>query len=439
MNPLRIDPRLRAQMRSLVAELDPEDGQPNPRKSSPPPNHHYADSRLCAEVFRVLMLALAEPGAMPPGGADVLEVKPALTPDVAAAVERLRRVDDVAHVALMPDVHLCQDVCIGTVLGTHGRLYPAAIGGDVGCGVATVAFDGDGDGGQRPNDAAARQVLADLTHLMPTRTHKHDTPLPDDLEDMPLSSRALSTLRRRTGRREFGTLGRGNHFAEVQIELHGDTPGRIWAMVHSGSRALGPAIQTAHRDGPGLSSTDAESEAGLAYLTDLDFAITYAQASRRHMLQVMAVVLEERLGLQMRPETYLDCGHNHVRRETHGGTALWVHRKGAIPAADGEPGLIPGSMGDETCHVVGKGHPEALGSASHGAGRRLSRTEARGRIGERELHRQMRGVIFNEALAAALREEAPGVYRPLDAVLRAERDLVGVVRRLRPRISYKGT
>lgn len=368
-----------------------------------------------------------------------------LPPDVAAAVARLRAAPDVAHVALMPDVHLAHDVCIGTVLGTHGLLYPAAIGGDVGCGVATLAFDGDPD---RLTAATARLVLGDLGRLVPAMLQtaaSAGTPLPGDLEARPLATTSLESLRRRTGRREFGTLGRGNHFAELQV----DDAGRPWAMVHSGSRAMGPAIQAHHRsvaaraspanDASGaLVALEADSDAGRRYLADLEWALDYARASRERMLQALCVVLSHRLGFEPRLETHVDCGHNHVRREAHGGRALWVHRKGAISATEGEPGLIPGSMGDATNHVTGRGHPDALCSASHGAGRQLSRTEARGRVSERALRRQMHGVFFDEALAGALREEAPAVYRPLSAVMRAQADLVRVERQVRPRLSYKG-
>jgi tRNA-splicing ligase RtcB len=367
-----------------------------------------------------------------------------LSPDVAAAVARLRNAADVAQVALMPDVHLAHDVCIGTVLATHGRLYPAAIGGDVGCGVATLGFEGDAN---RLTPAMAGVVLRDLSRLIPAllQAPGEDAPLPGDLEARALSTASLESLRRRTGRREFGTLGRGNHFVELQV----DDDGRPWAMVHSGSRAMGPAIQAHHQSAAARASPTAgaesafvslvaESEAGRRYLADLDWAIDYARASRERMLQALCVVLSHRLGFEPRLETHVDCGHNHVRREAHGGRALWVHRKGAISAAEGERGLIPGSMGDMTCHVTGRGHPDALGSASHGAGRQMSRTEARSRVSTRDLHRQMHGVYFDEALAHALRDEAPGVYRPLSAVMRAQADLVRIERRVRPLLSYKG-
>jgi tRNA-splicing ligase RtcB len=134
----------------------------------------------------------------------------------------------------------------------------------------------------------------------------------------------------------------------------------------------------------------------------------------------------------------VSCHHNHVRRETHTGEELWVHRKGAISAAAGEPGLIPGSMGTRSFHVEGRGCAEALASSAHGAGRRLSRTEARQALTPRDVLRELREVRFDHRLASSLREEAPSAYKDIDGVMRAQADLVRIVRRLRPVLSFKG-
>ena len=133
----------------------------------------------------------------------------------------------------------------------------------------------------------------------------------------------------------------------------------------------------------------------------------------------------------------VEIDHNHVRLERHGGRALWVHRKGAMGLAAGEPGVVPGSMGSPSFHVEGRGHDDALGSSAHGAGRALSRSEARRRIGARQLLREASGVWFDHRLAERLREEAPSAYKDIGAVMRAQRDLVRVVRRLTPVLAYK--
>jgi tRNA-splicing ligase RtcB len=157
------------------------------------------------------------------------------------------------------------------------------------------------------------------------------------------------------------------------------------------------------------------------------------------MLEATAALVAGRLGLEPEwGETFLDCAHNHVRLEAPLGEPLWVHRKGAIPAGPGEPGLVPGSMGTATFHVEGRGRGEALWSSAHGAGRRMSRADARRRIGVHELEREMRGVHYDVRRADRLRDEAPSAYKDIGAVLRAQRDLTRIVRRLRPVLSYKG-
>jgi len=189
----------------------------------------------------------------------------------------------------------------------------------------------------------------------------------------------------------------------------------------------------------GLRYLEAESEAGRCYLRDLRWACAYAEESRRAMLEAVAGLLKELFGVDADRASLLHCNHNHVRRETHFGAALWVHRKGAVSAHAGEPGIIPGSMGSASFHVTGRGNAESLCSSSHGAGRRLSRTEARQVVQARDLERQLHGVWFDHRLAHALREEAPAAYKDIQQVMRAQRELTRIVRQLRPVLCYKGT
>jgi tRNA-splicing ligase RtcB (3'-phosphate/5'-hydroxy nucleic acid ligase) len=358
---------------------------------------------------------------------------------VAAALERLARSDDVRRVAVMPDVHLAADVCVGTVVATSRSLYPAAVGGDIGCGVAAVAFDGAA--ARLDDERVAAAVLAGLYRAIPLVRHarKRAHELPAELAEQALGAPRLEALKRSEGTLQLGTLGRGNHF----VELQADETGRLWLMLHSGSRAMGQAIRDHHlascrpaRSGLGL--LDVESREGVDYLRDMEWAIRYADASRRVMAKAASEVVAGALGLEPLPESLVSCNHNHVRRETHDGESLWVHRKGAIAAGLGEPGLIPGSMGTASYHVEGRGVAAALASSAHGAGRRLSRTDARREVTTRDVARQMKGVWFDHRIASGLREEAPAAYKDIGAVLRAEAELVRVVRRLRPLLSFKG-
>jgi tRNA-splicing ligase RtcB len=349
---------------------------------------------------------------------------------VKASAQRLAESEGVVRVALMPDAHLAEDVCVGTVVGTTDTVYPNAVGGDIGCGVAAIAFDTDA--ARVKERAVAARILAGLYRNIPFIRHHRGTapPLPAEWRGRALSSLAESQL---------GTIGSGNHF----IELQEDETGQLWLMLHSGSRGLGQAIRDHHlgrcRSGRlGLQFLEADSAAGRDYLSDLDWALAYADLNRRRMLEVAVDLLARVADAHPIPDSYVGCHHNHVRQETHAGETLWVHRKGAIPATLGEPGLIPGSMGTASVHVIGLGHEGSLGSCAHGAGRRLSRTDARRRISVRQLSRETGDVFFDHRMAAALRDEAPSAYKDIDYVLAAQGDLARVTRRLRPVLVYKG-
>jgi tRNA-splicing ligase RtcB len=157
------------------------------------------------------------------------------------------------------------------------------------------------------------------------------------------------------------------------------------------------------------------------------------------MMTRVIEVLAELLRTTPDPTSLIECDHNHVRREVHASNALWVHRKGAMPAEAGAMGVIPGSMGSASYHVEGRGMESALCSSAHGAGRVMSRSEARRRISVRALEEEMRGVHYDRRIAHRLPEESPSAYKDISKVMRAQRDLVRIVRRLRPLLVYKGT
>lgn len=358
--------------------------------------------------------------------------------DVQAALARLCHADDVARVAVMPDVHLAEEVCVGTVVATRTTLIPAAVGGDIGCGMAVIGLDADAS---MLTAEFAAAILGGLARAIPALRHPDGgPPLPADLADRPLSTPALEAHKRKIAGAQLGTLGRGNHF----VELQADDDDRLWLMVHSGSRNLGQAIRDHHdaratRLGGGLRGLLADTPDGAAYLADMAWALDYAARSRERLRERAAEVLRTCLEVHVLEDTAFACHHNFVRRETHDGEALWVHRKGAISAADGEPGVIPGSMGAPSHHVVGRGCSAALCSSSHGAGRHFGRGEARRRISRAALVDQMRGVWFDLRAADALRDEAPAAYKDIGAVMRAQRDLTRVVRTLRPVLCFKAT
>jgi len=361
--------------------------------------------------------------------------------DVRRRLDRLRASAGIRHIAVMPDVHLSGTFCIGTVIASHDRIYPEAVGGDIGCGMTAVRINALADEVVGDGSRAAR-ILRGLHALVPINKHSRRTmpsALPPELDQEPLSASALEPRRRRDGLVQLGTLGRGNHFLEMQRDDHGG----LWLMIHSGSRALGQAIASHHyrfclEEPGGLRFLEADSPGAESYLHDLSWARRYAHENRLAMAEAVEALLEELFGVDLDRESLFSCDHNHVQRERHGASDLWVHRKGALSAREGEPGIVPGSMGTVSFHTLGRGCAEALASSSHGAGRALSRTDARKAISVRELRRQMKGVWLDPAKEARLLDEAPGAYKDVEAVMRAQRDLTRVVRRLRPLLVHKG-
>ncbi|AKF07831.1 RtcB family protein [Sandaracinus amylolyticus] len=356
-----------------------------------------------------------------------------LAADVRRFLERAARAPDVVRIAVMPDVHLAGDACVGTAIATRRTLRPELLGSDLGCGVAAMSLGTSAERVRDPRIAA--RVLADLSRAVPT--HRGPTRA---LEGPPLSTSALERIRARDGAVQLGTLGRGNHFVELQED---EADGALWLMVHSGSRALGPAIQEAHvarapRDLERFACLDADSDEGRAYLHDLDVALAYARASRRIIADRVAEIVATHTHATPDSASWIECHHDAVARETHDGEPLWVHRKGAVPAHEGAPVLVPGSMGTSSHHAEGRGHAPALASSAHGAGRALTRGEARRRVSARELARQMDGVAYDTRMAAQLVEEAPSAYHDVKRVMRAQRELVRVLRTMRPVLVHKG-
>lgn len=360
-----------------------------------------------------------------------------LSTEVAQSVDRLRAAEGVKHVALMPDLHLASDVCVGAVLATERLVFPQAVGGDIGCGMAALAFDLEADA--IDNEQAAGRLLAGLYAGVPSIRRHRAEPLPEVLAANSLSDERLAKLAQRDGAVQLGTLGRGNHF----LELQSDAAGQLWALVHSGSRAMGQAIAAHHlARGPakrnGLVALDVDLEPGQAYLGDAQWASQYAAESRLQMLRAVEELLVQLCGAPADWNSLIQSDHNHVRAEAHDGRLLFVHRKGAQSARANEPGVVPGSMGAPTFHTLGRGCAESLASCSHGAGRRLSRTEARRAVSGKEFARQVGKLWYDHRRAARLRDEAPAAYKDIRSVMRAQQELAKVVRELGPLLSYKG-
>ncbi len=346
----------------------------------------------------------------------------------------------VEHVAAMPDLHVSSGVAVGTVFATAHHVVPGALGGDLGCGVSAYRFP-------QPVTLPGRDVLepllARLAREVPVGDAVHPgrgVPLPPGLESPPLSTQKLRHAWERLAPRHLGTLGGGNHFLELDRDAEGD----VWLLLHTGSRGVGAAIAHHHQrvaralgEGrlPALSTYTSE---GLACLADLDLACRFARANRDAIAARVLPRVGDALGVFPDPESTVDVNHNHVTTEVHGGRTLLIHRKGAVGLEAGQRGLIPGSMGTASYVVEGRGEPRAFHSCSHGAGRVLTRTEARARIRPAALEHALRRVVYDRGRAASLVEEAPAAYRDITEVLEDEADLVTPLLRLTPLAVLKG-
>lgn len=364
-----------------------------------------------------------------------------LPPGVEEKLLRLRQTPGITHIAVMPDVHLASEFCVGTVVASDSLLFPNAVGGDIGCGMLAMPFDSDAEKLADP-DIAAR-ILGQLAEACPARRHHRRTAhdLAPEIRDQPLSHPRLESQKRSEDTRtQLGTLGAGNHFLELQADA---ATNQLWLMIHTGSRHLGQCIHhhflpQACRTDSGIFALDADSPAGRAYLADVQIARAWARENRRLLALRTAQILEQVAGISARIADLYDCDHNHVAIESHDHTSRFIHRKGATPAHQNLPGIISGSMGTHSFHTRGTGNPLSLHSSSHGAGRALSRSEARDRITVSALRRQLRNVWYDARLERHLREEAPAAYKEIDAVMNAQQKLTNITRRLKPLLVHKG-
>jgi tRNA-splicing ligase RtcB len=348
------------------------------------------------------------------------------------------------HVALMPDAHLGIGATIGSVIPTRSAVIPSAVGVDIGCGMAARRLDlraEDVDPGRLAAwvRAMPRAVPAGLGHWHarpsePARAWFAEHPPPPTLDKV---EQAMAQL---------GTLGSGNHF----VELAADTDGLVWILLHSGSRGGGNKLATRHVgvakrvcSAPLPDRNLAWLEQGTpefdVYLRDLRWAQAYARRNRELMLASTHGALAEVLGREPAATLEVNCHHNYTALEEHGGRMLWITRKGAIRAGVGDWGLIPGAMGQRSFVVRGLGNAEAYESCAHGAGRAMSRTQARRSLSVEDFDEVMRDAAWQRGSARSLLDEHPSAYKPLEVVMRDQADLVEVVRELRAIANYKGT
>lgn len=379
-----------------------------------------------------------------------------------AALQQLLNVASLSvvhpHVAAMPDVHAGIGATVGSVIPTRGAIIPAAVGVDIGCGMNAVRTTLVAS--QLPDNLA--RLRSAIEAAIPVGLGQHDwdkvrgssharagRPLNDRLDRIVARHGGIMKMQRKfvqTWICQLGSLGGGNHFVEVCI----DEEQRVWIMLHSGSRGIGNVIgryfiAAAQKDmrrhqlnlpDRGLAYFSEGSTLFDDYVEAVGWTQDYALLNRSEMMRRALEALARHVPPFRLDGEAINCHHNYVARETHGGERLYVTRKGAISAQEGELGIIPGSMGARSYIVRGKGNPDSFCSCSHGAGRRMSRSEAKRSFDRFDLAAQTKGIECRKD--AGVVDEIPAAYKDIEQVMAHQSDLVDVVHTLRQVICIKG-
>lgn len=352
-----------------------------------------------------------------------------------------------SHIALMPDCHEGFGMPIGGVMATKNVIIPNAVGVDIGCGMCAVQTSLE-----NISRSSLEKIMRSISQVIPVGFKHHSKP-PDTgrmpkrktLDDMPVVAREYQSATC-----QIGTLGGGNHFIEIQK----GSDGKIWIMVHSGSRNIGKQVADFYNrmavqlneqwksPVPGssqLAYLPFDSREGLQYFSEMNYCIDFALENRKLMMDFILEIFHDHFKEGFRSAPLINIAHNYASVETHFGSRVVVHRKGATKASVDTTGIIPGSQGANSYIVKGKGNPESFESCSHGAGRRMGRKEA---IRKLNLVEEV-SKLESQGILHALRkpgdlEEAMGAYKDISVVMKNQDDLVDVLVELKPLAVIKG-
>lgn len=367
-----------------------------------------------------------------------------IEPDAMNQLYRISRLPFIFdHVAVMPDVHVGKGATVGSVIATKGAIIPAAVGVDIGCGMLAAKTSLKAE--DLPESLA--KIRNDIEGIVPVGFSYHENSnFGDDLDFKKLTVydhlTAPEVIR---AAKQIGTLGGGNHF----IELCLDQEKNVWLMLHSGSRNVGKVVAEIHikvakgemkkalinLEDPDLAYLLDKTDEFKNYLNDLFWCQEYAYKNRQVMFKNIIRAIKETL-----PQTEVigqvtSCHHNYVSVEKHFGEEVFVTRKGAISAGEGELGIIPGSMGTKSYIVRGKGNNDSFHSCSHGAGRRFSRNKAKSVFTMDDLLEQTAGVECRKDRGVL--DEIPGAYKDIDQVMENQADLVEITEVLKQILCVK--
>lgn len=352
------------------------------------------------------------------------------------------------HVALMPDVHLGKGALVGSVIATKEAIVPAAVGVDIGCGMAAVKTPFQAE----KLEGKLKQIRLDIEAAIPVgfNQNKEIETAVSNWQGWRDFKELHPGVQRLDGKamKQLGSLGGGNHFIEVCL----DAEDQVWLMLHSGSRHIGNQLAQNHiNTAKNLAKLAAEKlpDRDLAYFVaqtpefdaywrDLQWAQGYARCNRDVMMARLKRIIEKHLagGKQFKPLLQVNCHHNYSEKEVHFGEEVYVTRKGAVRAREDDYGIIPGSMGAKSFIVKGKGNAASYCSCSHGAGRLMSRSKAKKQFSVDDLMQQTAGVECRKDNGVL--DEIPGAYKPIDEVMQNQSDLVEVVATLKQVVCVKG-
>ena len=358
------------------------------------------------------------------------------------------------HVAAMPDVHYGKGATVGSVIPCYKAIIPAAVGVDIGCGMNALRLSIKAN--DLPDNLRAIRFAIEDAIPVGFNMHKSDKAkastiraLSVGLDSLIGKHPKLLKMQKKpyqTWVRQLGTLGGGNHFIELCIDENED----VWIMLHSGSRGVGNVIgqyfiRLAQRDmGRHIQNLPDKDLAYFSegadhfehYIEAVNWAQDYALNNRKEMMRLIVAALKKKLRKFGITKEAINCHHNYVSLENHFGEAVYLTRKGAIDASENELGIIPGSMGDKSYIVRGKGNPESFCSCSHGAGRKMSRGKAKRHFSERDMEAQTEGIECRKDKGVI--DEIPGAYKDIDEVMKNQNDLVEVMHTLRQVVCVKG-
>jgi len=353
--------------------------------------------------------------------------------------------DFVTSAALMPDAHKGYAAPIGAVLLTKGYIVPAWVGFDIGCGMIAIRIKGKDILNKIKNsrDEIYNKVMSKIpigvgnTNKESNITEKTKEKFKELIKkfEKEIHDNNIFNLLKGSALRHIGTLGGGNHFIEI-----GFYKKEVWLIIHSGSRGIGHKVAKKYMISASGSQTeyektfplDVKSSLGKEYLNVLDFGLEYALLNRLEMSYKVIEIIEQVLKEKIKTELWVNKNHNHAVYEK----GLYIHRKGATPAKKGERGVIPGNMRDGTFLVVGLGNSKFLYSSSHGAGRSLSRKEAKEKISMESFKKSMEGI--KGTITPQTLDEAPMAYKDIDKVMKAQEKSVKIIKHILPIINWKG-